>query len=86
MSAGSPPTIALSVAMHAIVEATSLAEYCGRALRSWAAAPATWGHAIEVPERVAVAVSEETPAPRMDEPGARMSTHGPWLEKEERRS
>ena len=39
--------------------------------------PDTCGHAIDVPESVRTSVSELTPAPRTDEPGAKMSTHVP---------
>ena len=47
-----------------------------------AAAPATCGAAIEVP--LNTAVPEPILREVMEEPGAKMSTIGPWLEKYER--
>jgi len=46
-------------------------------VRSWATAPATCGHAIDVPEMVFVAESEVAHAALIDEPGALMSMHEP---------
>ena len=51
-----------------------------------AATPATCGEAIEVPLNVAVAVSELKYDDRIPEPGAKMSTHVPKFENEERAS
>ena len=51
-----------------------------------AATPATWGEAIEVPLMVLIAVVEVCQAEVIDDPGAKMSTHDPKLENEERAS
>lgn len=59
---------------------TSVAEDPGKASRYNAAAPATCGVAMEVPDKVAVAVVPEYEADLMDEPGARISTIVPKLE------
>lgn len=48
-------------------------------LSSRAVAPATCGHAMEVPDIFADAVSDLCPAEVISDPGAKMSTHGPWL-------
>jgi Asp/Glu/hydantoin racemase len=53
---------------------------------SSAAAPATCGEAIDVPEIVAVDVVELLQAEVIALPGAKMSTQLPQLEKEERAS
>ena len=45
--------------------------------RSRAAAPATWGDAIDVPLMVLVAVVEVLQADVIDDPGAKMSRHVP---------
>lgn len=47
--------------------------------RSKPIAPATWGAAMEVPERYVRAVSERCPADTMNVPGAAISTHEPQL-------
>ena len=52
----------------------------GSAASSRAAAPATCGAAIEVPEIVLVAVVEDHQADRTADPGANRSTQVPWLE------
>ena len=59
---------------------TSVAEDPGKASRYITAAPATCGVAIEVPDRVAVAVMPVYEADLMAEPGARMSTIEPKFE------
>jgi len=51
-----------------------------------AAAPATWGEAIEVPDQEAVEVVEVMVEERIPEPGAKMSRQVPKFEKEERES
>ncbi len=43
--------------------------------------PATCGLDIDVPERVALAVSESIPTERIETPGAKISTLAPKLEK-----
>jgi hypothetical protein len=48
-----------------------------------AAAPATCGAAIDVPDLMLVAVSFVFEADRMRTPGAKRSTHGPQFEVEE---
>ena len=78
-----PPTT-LRVAMHSIASDVCCASQVGWSARRSAAAPDTCGHAIDVPDMIAVAVSDETPAASTDDPGAKMSTHGPTLEKLER--
>jgi len=52
-------------------------------LKANAAAPETWGHAIEVPEMDLVSVSLRHQHDLMAEPGAKMSRHLPQLEKED---
>jgi hypothetical protein len=51
-----------------------------------AAAPETCGHAIDVPDQVAIAVSLDATAEVMADPGAKMSTQLPTLLKDERAS
>ena len=55
-------------------------------LRRYAIRPAVCGEAIEVPESVEVAVSDPIYVERMFNPGAKTSTHFPWLEKYARSS
>lgn len=52
----------------------------------YAASPATWGLAIEVPDRRADAVSLSMPTEVTSTPAAKMSTSGPKFEKDARRS
>ena len=54
--------------------------------RMRAATPATCGVAIDVPDLVVRLESLETPADTIEDPGAKMSRHVPWLEKLERAS
>ena len=49
--AASRPVITLGVAMHLMTLSTSSIAREGLDVLSKATAPATWGHAIEVPER-----------------------------------
>jgi hypothetical protein len=65
------------VAMHSKTRLTVPADHEGFAPRSWAAAPATCGAAIDVPDLEVAAVSDVWLAATMLEPGAKMSTHGP---------
>jgi len=58
---------------------TSAGEADGFWLRAKAAAPATWGQAMEVPDMTALAVFDVMPAEVMLEPGANKSTHVPKL-------
>jgi len=51
-----------------------------------AAMPATWGHAMDVPEIVLVAVFEPIQADKMLLPGAKVCTQVPKFEKPERAS
>lgn len=51
----------------------------GSFCRRRAAAPDTCGHAIDVPLIVALELSDDTPADVIEEPGAKMSRHDPWL-------
>ena len=71
----------LTIALRIVV-----AEADGFACLYRAATPATCGEAIEVPLKVAVAVVDVYQAERIDEPGAKISTQVPKLEKEERAS
>jgi hypothetical protein len=50
------------------------------------AAPVTRGVAIDVPFSVMTALGDPIQAEVMNEPGARISTHGPKLEKDDRKS
>lgn len=61
-------------------DCTDAGEVPGLAWRYNAAAPATCGVAIEVPEIVLVAVEEVYQVEVMEEPGARISTIEPKLE------
>ena len=83
--AGMPVSV-LSVALLTIVLRIVAGDAPGLDCRIRAATPATCGDAIEVPLSVAVAVSLETHAERMLEPGAKMSTTLPKFEKDERES
>ena len=58
-----------------MVEGSSLRSAC--VARSCAAAPATCGVAIDVPDLSSTALSEEETAAAMSEPGAKTSTHRP---------
>lgn len=58
----------------------------GLALATRAAAPTTWGVAIEVPLIVLVAVLLVYQAEVIDEPGAKMSRQVPMLENDDRAS
>ena len=58
----------------------------GSAPSSSAAAPATCGAAIEVPDSSSVAVSPVYQSETMSTPGAKRSTHDPRLENDARRS
>ena len=73
-------TILLGVAMLLSADCTDAGEVPGLACRYNAAAPATCGVAMEVPEIVLVAVEEVYQAEVIEEPGARISTTVPKLE------
>lgn len=73
-------TILLGVARLFRADWTEAGVLPGLAWRYNAAAPATCGVAIEVPEMVVVAVEEVYHAEVMEEPGARISTTEPKLE------
>ena len=77
---------ALRVADEAIAEATSAGVIAGFCDNASAATPATCGEAIDVPESVRVAISDECPADTMFEPGAKTSRHDPKFENDERSS
>jgi len=66
-----------TVAANRRCSATWLGDRVGFCARSSAAAPATWGHAMDVPLIVALAVSDEIPADVIVEPGAKMSRQDP---------
>ncbi len=68
----------------AVVTAAGVADV--RVSKYTAAIPATNGDAIEVPDNVAAAVVEPVYADGMLVPGAKMSTHVPKFEKDERES
>ena len=82
MSDGTP-VMRSGVAMHPRTFTVPAAFRSGRCERMSAAAPATCGVAMLVPLIVLVAESEEDHAPRTLEPGAKMSTHGPFELKED---
>jgi len=65
------------VDMHAMAWLTCDVVNSGRIPRSCATAPATWGHAIDVPDLVADESSLPTSAAKTEDPGAKTSTHGP---------
>jgi hypothetical protein len=66
------------------------ATWAGVQFGSWerrtAAAPATWGDAMEVPDKIAAAVFEVCHAAVIALPGANRSRHEPWLEYDARAS
>jgi hypothetical protein len=74
------------VALFSIAAVTVAGDAVGFVSKNRAATPATCGVAIEVPEIVFVAVSLVFQDEVMLEPGAKMSTHVPKLEKDERAS
>ena len=65
------------VALIDNAEATAAGVNAGVTSSKSAAAPATCGVAIEVPDNDRRAVGEEVPAETMEEPGAKISTHEP---------
>lgn len=67
--------------MAAMYEHSSSGPLAPSSTSRYAARPATWGHAIEVPEMVRVAVEEPTQALVTLTPGAKTSTTSPKLEK-----
>lgn len=68
---------AFRVAALTKVSRTSVGEAEGATPSSNAAAPATWGHAMEVPEMVLDAVSDHFQAEVMSLPGANISKQDP---------
>jgi hypothetical protein len=76
----------LVVALLMIAAVTVAGEAPGFVSKKRAATPATCGEAIEVPEIVLVAVSLVRHAEVILEPGAKMSTHVPKFENDERAS
>ena len=74
------------MALFSIAAVTVAGDAVGFVSKKRAATPATCGVAIEVPEIVFVAVSLVFQDEVMLEPGAKMSTHVPKLEKDERAS
>src|SRR3569832_37866 len=69
-----------------IAAATVAGDALGFVSKNSAATPATCGVAIEVPEMISVAVSLVLYDERISEPGAKISTHVPKFEKDERAS
>ena len=67
------------VERHAMLADTSDGLMLGSLASIVATMPATAGVAIEVPVAIEVLVSLETVADLMLTPGAKMSTHAPWL-------
>ena len=65
------------VALIDNAEATAAGVNPGVTSSKSAAAPATCGVAIDVPDNDRRAVGEEVPAETMEEPGAKISTHEP---------
>ena len=82
--AGSLITFCVPPCTMALRTAAGVADGCAES--SSAAAPATCGAAMEVPEMVLVAVGDVYQAEVMPEPGAKTSRHEPQLEKYERLS
>jgi len=80
------PEITPGVAWHLSASVMVSAVTSGKRPRSWATAPVTCGHAIDVPLIVHLALSLPAQAPMIEDPGAQISTHGPQLEKVERES
>lgn len=76
-----PPSLTtLTVALDNTPDATADGAAAGQALRNAAAAPATWGEAIEVPDNVLMDWLPPIHALTMDDPGANRSRHGPMFE------
>jgi hypothetical protein len=65
------------VAADRMRSATWLGVRSGSFCNMSATAPATCGHAIDVPLILALALSDETPAEVIEDPGAKMSRHDP---------
>lgn len=65
------------VATKRIRSTTWLGVRFGSCCRISAAAPATWGHAIDVPLIVLLALSDDTPADVIEDPGAKISRQDP---------
>ena len=80
------PEIVSAVAELCRWAESSVGVHSGCAFLTTASAPATWGAAIDVPFRNAVAVSEEFQADLIIDPGAMMSTHEPRFENAENES
>jgi hypothetical protein len=78
------PVRRLSVACATISFLTAAGEAVRLLWRNRAATPATCGAAIDVPLRVAVAVSLVRHVDRMLDPGAKMSTTLPKFENDDR--
>lgn len=83
MVAEGSPEMTSCVAMHVRTSSTRRGLIVVCLPTSSATAPATCGVAIDVPEIVRVALSELVHAAVIELPGAWMSTHEPWLEKED---
>jgi len=69
--------IAFRVAVLSNSEMTALALLLGLACNTRAAPPDTWGHAMEVPLKVRVPLSDVCDADLTSLPGAQMSVHLP---------
>jgi len=79
---GEPVTGSLTmfgVATSRTRSATWLGVRFGSCCNNNATAPATCGHAIDVPLIIALLVSDDTAAEVIDDPGAKMSRQVPWL-------
>ena len=68
-------TSGVAVVFNTVATAAGVNEFC--VPKSTAATPATWGLAIDVPDIVAVAVTEDIAAEVIELPGAKISTHDP---------
>ena len=77
-------TLSVDAEMIAVITCAGVAD--GRADKYRAASPATCGAAMDVPDRVAVAVGDVVPAETIPEPGAKRSRHAPKLEYDARTS
>lgn len=74
------------ITASSFMNAVTPAEFSSRVLIICAATPAAWGHAMDVPLIVAVAMSLDIQVDVIDLPGAKMSTQDPKLLYEDRPS
>jgi hypothetical protein len=70
-------SVTTETALDFKTDATVCTDSDGSSPSKRAAAPATWGHAIDVPDRTVVCEFELCPADLMLTPGAKISTQLP---------